>query len=209
MDRDDGGGSVLGTGREGGAPTGSGDPPDGPRGAVRMTVVTVHAQYAQFVHRSLQQLGCRTADLPDLGQKVFIAVHHGLPSFKPGHPMPNWLFGICKNIVSDYRGSAPIRREVSQRDIVDASTEDLEPNPEQCLRIKQARIILNELLAELEPQQRAVLVMYEIDRMTYLDIAEALGISRGKVSYQLRTARAAFIQALARREARLSKGGPK
>jgi RNA polymerase sigma-70 factor (ECF subfamily) len=73
----------------------------------------------------------------------------------------------------------------------------------------QARIELDALLDELDLDKRAVLVMYEIDRLECKEIAEVLGVPVGTVHSRLDAARNAFQKALARRDARLARGGAK
>jgi RNA polymerase sigma-70 factor, ECF subfamily len=177
--------------------------------AVECTVIGVYTQYGPFAYRTLQQLGVRYQDLDDLLHDVFIVVHRRLESFDPNRSVKAWLYGICKNKVLNHRKSARWRREVLESDLPDPSTEELQPNPEQCMSLEEQRKMLAEVLEVLDLDKRAILVMYEIDGMSYAEIAEVLDIPNGTVGSRLSEARNAFKKALTRRKAQLSKGGPK
>lgn len=170
-------------------------------------VVAVHAEYADFVFRSLQRLGVRPPDLDDLRQEVFVVVHKRLHTFDTGGSMQAWLFGICKNIAARHRKRAYVRRETTAIPLPETSSEEAAPTPEESLATKQARAELEELLDELDLDKRAVLVMFEIDEMGCEEIAEMLGVPVGTVHSRLHAARKAFEKALARRQARLSREG--
>ncbi|TKC99793.1 RNA polymerase sigma factor [Polyangium fumosum] len=172
-----------------------------------LDVVAVHAEYADFVFRSLQRLGVRPPDLDDLRQEVFLVVHKRLHTFDTGSPMQAWLFGICKNIVARHRQRAYVRRETTAIPVPETSSEGVLPSPEESLATKQARAELEELLDELDLDKRAVLVMFEIDELGCEEIAEELGVPVGTVHSRLHKARKAFEKALVRRQARLSRGG--
>jgi len=172
-----------------------------------LDVVAVHAQYANFVFRSLQRLGVRPPDLDDLRQEVFIVVHKRLHTFETGGSIQAWLFGICKNVVAHHRQRAYVRRETTAVPVPETSSESVVPSPEESLATKQARAELEALLDELDLDKRAVLVMFEIDQMECEEIAEELGVPVGTVHSRLHAARKAFEKAIARRQARLSRGG--
>lgn len=172
-----------------------------------LDVVAVHAEYANFVFRSLQRIGVRPPDLDDLRQEVFVVVHKRLHTFDTGGSMQAWLFGICKNIVARHRQRAYVRRETTAIPLPETSSEGTEPTPEESLAAKQARAELEELLDELDLDERAVLVMFEIDEMGCEEIAEVLGVPKGTVHSRRHAARKAFEKALARRQARLSREG--
>src|SRR4051794_4774306 len=72
----------------------------------------LYEAHAAFVWRCLRRFGVREADLSDLTQKVFLTAFVRLPVFEGRSALSSWLFGICQRQASDYRRSAPVRREV-------------------------------------------------------------------------------------------------
>jgi RNA polymerase sigma factor (sigma-70 family) len=76
--------------------------------------------------------------------------------------------------------------------------------PEHAASDRQARARLESMLDELDPDKRAVFVMFEIDRMSCDEIAALVGVPVGTVYSRLHGARKAFEKSLARWRARTS-----
>jgi RNA polymerase sigma-70 factor (ECF subfamily) len=77
-------------------------------------------------------------------------------------------------------------------------------SPEQAAEAAEARRKLETVLDAMPLDKRAVLVMYEIDGMSCAEIGSALGVPIGTVHSRLHAARAAFLIALKRENARRS-----
>lgn len=166
-------------------------PPDRP-----LTTRVVYERHANHVWRSLQRLGARGAELDDLVQEVFIVVHQRLESYSGEGSLPSWLFGICLRVVIAHRRRAYFRRER----VTDSPPELAEPSesPESSAARREARAKLERILDALEPEKRAIFVMFEIEKMDCAQIAEVLGVPVGTVYSRLHTAREAFRRELRR-----------
>jgi RNA polymerase sigma-70 factor, ECF subfamily len=143
-----------------------------------------------FVWRCLKRFGVRESDLMDLTQKVFLTAFVKLPGFEGCSAITSWLFEICQRVASDYRRSAPIRREVS---LENAELERL--SHEQDLVHASAaaqRRIAEAVLAKLPEEQRLVFVLFEVEELSGDQIAELLALPVGTVRSRLRPAREAF-----------------
>ena len=77
-----------------------------------LDLLAVHAAQADFLWRSLQRLGVRSADLEDVFQEVFIVVHKRLHTFDGSSALTTWLFGVCLRVAAAHRRRAWFRREV-------------------------------------------------------------------------------------------------
>jgi RNA polymerase sigma-70 factor (ECF subfamily) len=145
-----------------------------------------------FVWRCLRRLGVREPDVLDLAQKVFLTAYFKHAEFEGRSSITTWLFGICQRVASDYRRSAPIRREIatdaSQLAEYTASGDEIAAASE----IGQRRRLVNAILDKLPEPQRVVFVMFELEEMSGQEIAELLEISVGTVRSRLRLAREAF-----------------
>jgi RNA polymerase sigma-70 factor (ECF subfamily) len=150
----------------------------------------IYEAHLDFVWRSLRRLGVRQADAMDLAQKVFLTAHTKLPEFEGRSRLRTWLFAICQRVASDYRRSAPLRREVttdaSEIDLFGASLNADRSEARQRVQIAEA------ILDKLPEAQKLVFVMFELEEMSGDEIAELLGISVGTVRSRLRLARDAF-----------------
>jgi len=154
-----------------------------------------------FVWCSLRRLGVPEADALDSTQKVFLTAHVKLPEFEGRSSVRTWLFGICQRVASDYRRSAPVRREVvtdvTELDVASQPGDDAATEAETKQRAALAEAILN----KLPDEQRLAFVLFELDEMSGQDIAELLGISLGTVRSRLRLARETFRREVKRLEA--------
>ena len=167
----------------------------------------VYEKYADFVWLSLQRLGVRKSDRQDLCHDVFVVAYRKLPSYTERSAVRRWLFAISLRLASNYRRKAYHRFEQA----VDSL--DSEPSavpefawPEAAAARREAFARADAILANMQPLQRVVFVMFEIEGIACDAIAAELGVPLGTVYSRLHTARKLF-QGEARRWARESKGG--
>ena len=131
-------------------------------------------------------------DAEDAAQDVFLKAFQALPKFQPKATLYTWLYRIATNTCIDYKrkpvweslfGSA----EEGDRLVHDrASTE---PSPEKLYQSKQTGQVLQETLGRLSPKLRAIIVLKEIEELSYEEIAETLGLSMGTVKSRISRAR--------------------
>ena len=172
------------------------------QGAAQLDVAAIYAEHGQFLWKSLSRAGVPDGDLPDALQEVLLVVHRRGDSFDGRSRLTTWLFGICLRVASTTRRRNRRRREEmmdpSKREHrqVEAST------PEQLALAHDAKRRLSEALDRLDPEKRAVLVMFELEGSSCAEIAELMGIPKGTVFSRLASARETFLLALQRLETR-------
>jgi RNA polymerase sigma-70 factor (ECF subfamily) len=164
-----------------------------------MTLESIYELHADFVFRTLRRLGVPERDAADAMQEVFLTVHRTLAGFEGRCSMRTWLFTICRSVARDRRRRAYQRYEVTNGARVEAEPDasDLSTHLEQRQKLAE----LDAILDTMEEEQKLVFVLFEIERMTGEEIAEALGIPLGTAYSRLRLARAAFRAGVARRRA--------
>lgn len=163
-------------------------------GREKVDVAAVYSAHADFVWRSLHRLGVWSADVPDLMQEVFVIVHRRRRDHDPDRPMRPWLFGICVGLVRNYRRKAHRRMERLTDRVPESSRSD--DDPASALDARRERERGLRVLSELDPEKRAVFVMFEIEAMSGKAIAEALGVPIGTVHSRLFAARRELVAAL-------------
>ena len=168
----------------------------------RLDLCAVHATQADFVWRSLQRLGVKEPDLPDVLQDVFVVVHRRLSSFDGSSELTTWLFGICLRVAAGYRRRVHRGKEQLTDRIPDPEHGSEEPNPEEAFSAKEERERLAEVLDGMDLEKRAVFVMFEIDGLSCPAIAHLMGVPVGTVYSRLSAAREAFQRLAARRRRR-------
>jgi RNA polymerase sigma-70 factor (ECF subfamily) len=143
-------------------------------------------------------------DALEVVQEAFLRVHRGLDSFHGGSSFFTWLYRIVTNLSIDLLRK-PARREAelspSRRQVEDegqipclARLENADPlgsaeNRELQLRIQAA-------LDALPPYHRGVILMREVEGMSYEEMAQAMGVSKGTIMSRLFHARQKLMRAL-------------
>jgi RNA polymerase sigma-70 factor, ECF subfamily len=157
----------------------------------------VVAEHGPYVWRVLRRLGVRSADVEDVWQETFIVVHRKLGGFEGRSQLRTWLSAIAVRVASDYRSRAYRRREQATDEVPDAGAQ---ASQQDDLMDQERRALLDRLMAELKPEQREVVVLYEFAELPMQEVAEALGCPLQTAYSRLHAGRKALEQA-ARREA--------
>jgi RNA polymerase sigma-70 factor, ECF subfamily len=156
----------------------------------------LYREHFDFLWRSVQRLGVGVGAVDDVVQEVFLAAYRGSTNYDGRAPVRAWLFGIAVNITRMNR-----RGELRHRRRVEAAGQHVEPALEPASQ-HAAVDQLDRLLAELDDDQRSVVVSIEIEGMSPRDVAAALGVSVNTVYSRLRLARAHLQRAAIRQRAR-------
>lgn len=167
------------------------DPTIGRGMAAPPSITALYDAHAELVWRCLHRLGVRTADVPDLLQEVFLVVHRRRDELD-ARPIEPFLWGIAVGLVRNYRRKAFRRHEVA-RDVPDATSD---ASPERDLFRAEERRAVERALEALDPDKRAVFVMYELEGLSGQDIAAALEVPLGTVHSRLHSARRELRAAL-------------
>ncbi len=138
----------------------------------------------------------RAHDLADdVAQEAFVRAWRSLDRFDLGRPFGPWVCRIAANLALNHVRSPRAREEGLPEG--HAETPSADPGPLGAILDEEAKRVLDEAVAELGPEQRAVFVLRAVEEMSYAEIAEALGISQGTVMSRLFRARERLARALA------------
>jgi RNA polymerase sigma-70 factor (ECF subfamily) len=135
-----------------------------------------------------------TADAPlaeELTQQAFIGAWEKLPRFRSESSFATWLHRLAINTVL-MAGRA--RSRLGKRIVFTDDPAALETAP--LARPSGARLDLEQAMATLPAQARAVFVLYEVEGWQHDEIAEKLGIAAGTSKAQLHRARNLLKEAL-------------
>ncbi|HYR63829.1 MAG TPA: sigma-70 family RNA polymerase sigma factor [Actinomycetota bacterium] len=130
------------------------------------------------------------SDAEDLTQEVFARALHALPRFNGEYQFGAWLLQIARNVCID-----EARRQVRRpqpTDPVDLVEMETTAQPDHVWESVSAQIAVttvHKALGRLPKRQRTVLVLRELEGMSYADIAVALRISTRAVEISLSRAR--------------------
>jgi RNA polymerase sigma-70 factor (ECF subfamily) len=151
-----------------------------------------------FVWRSLRRLGVREADLDDATQQVFLVVNRKLSQIEPDKER-SFVFQVALRIASDARRTVRRRREVGEAALPERI--DSAPLPDEDADRERMRAVLDAVLEDMPIELRAVLLLFELEELSSMEIGELLGIPTGTVASRLRRARVDFQARVAALEA--------
>jgi len=149
----------------------------------------------RYVWNSLRRFGVHERDLEDVTHEVFVRVHDQLPLFDPSRPLRPWLFGIALGLATNYRRLA--RHRVDLPGELPEVADGARPADEDLERREQAALVHGALL-KVAIEQRAVLVLHELDGYPIPDVASTLGLTLNTAYSRLRLGREAFRNAFRR-----------
>ena len=134
-------------------------------------------------------------DALDVVQDAFIKAHKYLDKFEGNSSFYTWLYRIVMNLAIDHlRKHRRVRPVELDEQHLDESDEALLPkilggNPGRALMDKEIRARIDQALGELSDNHRAVLIMRELEGMSYEEMAHAMGCSKGTIMSRLFHAR--------------------
>jgi RNA polymerase sigma-70 factor (ECF subfamily) len=167
--------------------------------AERPQLEAIYAAELDYVWRSLRRLGARAADLEDLAHEVFLVVHRRLGDYDPSRPLRPWLFGITLRVAAAGR-----RRAGRVADDEPPELADPAPGADADLEAREARDLLHAALERVPLEQRAIVVLHDIDEVQVPDIAAALELPANTVYSRLRLGREKLAAAVKRLRARIA-----
>ena len=155
-------------------------------------------------HRRAYALACGVVRNPDdaldVVQEAFIKAHRHLGKFEGTSSFYTWLYRIVMNLAIDHIRRTKRVRTVDFNDALNHQEADmvgddsllpkiLDENPGRTLLRKEMREHIGAALADLSDNHRAVLIMRELEGMSYEEMAQAMKCSKGTIMSRLFHAR--------------------
>jgi RNA polymerase sigma-70 factor (ECF subfamily) len=137
-------------------------------------------------------------DAWDLAQDSFVKAWKSIGRFRGRSSFYTWIYRIVMNVTIDWlrkkqvKGAgAEFNDAIQLREIEPASrtVPRADPLPHERMERSEIRARIDNAIAQISPEHRAVILMKEIEEMQYHEIAEALGCSIGTVMSRLFYAR--------------------
>ncbi len=165
---------------------------------------TLVRRYAERAFRAAYRVVRDQQAAEEVLQEALIKAYRALPRFEARSSFYTWLYRITVNLALDRRRRGK-REPTLEWD--DAIAHQVDPraqvavahDPEIDLRRQEVRALVAEGIQTLPDAQREVLLLREVDGLSYEEIAESMGISKGTVMSRLHYARKKMIVFLAQR----------
>jgi RNA polymerase sigma-70 factor (ECF subfamily) len=134
----------------------------------------------------------------DIAQETFVRVHRYLPGFKGDSSFFTWTYRIATNLCLDAarkkaRGErVPVDADDESEAEIEAGMDPLSAalaGPQKQTLNAELREKMEEALASLSENHRAILLLRELDGLSYEELSQVLGIRKGTVMSRLFHAR--------------------
>jgi RNA polymerase sigma-70 factor (ECF subfamily) len=152
----------------------------------------------------LRMMGHRREDALDVSQEVFVTIFKAIQSFRGESKLSTWVYRIAVNHTRN-RIKYLARRHRDQHDAIEDTPQSRHqggeaftssiPRPDSQVEAERAEVFLKQAIGALEPEQREVLVLREIEGLTYEEIVDITGLRLGTVKSRLHRARQAIASA--------------
>ena len=149
-------------------------------------------KYQDKIYNLCRHMLGNANDAEDAAQDVFLKAYQALPKFQPEASLYTWLYRIATNTCIDYK-KKPIFESLfgdsgeGERLVHDRASDA--PSPEKLYESKQIDQALQESLGKLSPKLRAIIILKEIEELSYEEIGDTLEISMGTVKSRIARAR--------------------
>jgi RNA polymerase sigma-70 factor (ECF subfamily) len=164
-------------------------------------------KYEKRAYQYAYRLTSNPEEASDVVADAFVRVYNALHHFKGNSAFSTWLYRIITNCFLDSRKKQNNRPTVSLEASVMTSdgeverqVEDSGPTPDLLAERNEREVRVEAAVALLPEYQRAMIVMYHAEMLSYEEIAEALDLPIGTVKSRLNRARISLREALVKDE---------
>lgn len=143
-------------------------------------------------------LGAGSGEAEDLAQEVFIRAFTHIRQFRGDSSLGTWLYRIAANVCLDFmrrsrRECGRVFREesaaIGQHGLGDFAMPDGRAGPEQLAEQSELQARIRGAMEALSPKHRLVLVLHDMEGLTYEEVSEITRCNVGTVKSRLFYAR--------------------
>ena len=150
-------------------------------------------RYQKQVYNTAYGIVGNREDAQDITQDVFLTVWNKISQFKQKSKFSTWIYQIAKNQSLNLKSKKKRRKtDATEIDDTQAWVPVEENTPETKVLANEQKKLLLEALDSLKEKHRIILVLREMESLSYDDIAQVLGCSVGRVKSRLHEARLAL-----------------
>lgn len=136
---------------------------------------------------ALRMCGGRAEDAQEVAQEAFLAAWRGLPRFRGQCRFSSWLYKLTANAAVDH-----LRREKRRPAAVplENAGEPADPHtPQEELERRELHRAVQQALDRLTPEHREVLLLRQMQGLSYQEIGAALSLEEGTVKSRISRAK--------------------
>lgn len=136
------------------------------------------------------------SEAEDLVQETYAKALKGFGSFQPGTNFRAWMYRILRNTFLTSRTGLKATVSLDDEDDPQSVSPSTTETPESLLLARSDQDAIQSALQQLPVAFREIILLCDVEEMTYREIAEALTIPIGTVMSRLARARKAMRQLL-------------
>lgn len=144
-------------------------------------------QYEKKVYTLCFRMCGNSEDAEEAAQDAFLALWRGIDRFRQESSLSTWIYRLATNACID-----TLRRRKKQSGSVSLDDEELfvdavdtSPQPQETVEHREVQKLLQEGLSALPEEYRKVLILREIEGLSYTEIAESASIELGTVKSRI------------------------
>ncbi len=150
-------------------------------------VEQVYQASSSFVYNVAYRVVNNREDALEVAQDVFLTIHHKLKGFRFESSFKTWVYRITANTAINFaKKHSKIKTVAFEESFGDGAVEE-----EAGANIDQEHQsqVVEQLLSQLNPDQRACVVLRDMQDLSYEEIAQTLNINVNTVRSRLKRAR--------------------
>ena len=147
-----------------------------------------------FVYSVALRISRNNADAEEVTQDVFLQIYRNLKNFKFASSFTTWAYRIATNTAINKYRQASRERSHLQGYEQEAIRQPGKDTTAEYINQESAQKTVAALLDRLDPEQRACIVLREIEGLSYKEMAEVLQININTVRTRLKRAREALLE---------------
>lgn len=134
-------------------------------------------------------------------QDVLLEIHRSLPRFEGRSRLRTWMFGLARNVCRQRlrasQGASSHPEESADGDEALRDLPDGRLDLDALLERREVQDQVRSAIESLSPVHRSIVLLREVEELSYEEIAAVLDIATGTVRSRLHNARAALVESLA------------
>ncbi len=158
----------------------------------------IYKTASPYIYTIVYQVTNNEEDAQDVTQEVFIKVYNSLSSFNFKSSFKTWIYKVALNTALNTvkKRTRDMRKIEEYNDAAKGSSFHADTDP---IHNNDNDFNIEEVLKILNPDQRACILLREVEGLSYKEIAEALKININTVRSRLKRARLALAASYGRR----------